>query len=472
MPKILDPDLLNQGTEIEFITGSKLIKIIPTGSVTASAGVSMQALYSFIKEEWKNDSNLIKFPFPMIAVTSEQFEFINGWDLSGSVYIPTSSKAMIRDAGWAKKDSNGNSLEEYMNITSLGTFNDSLVDQAYYIQSSSAGYPPTSSIYVGELNEPVLIYQSSSAGGIKDSRADYVVYLREQGKTYGLYDLPVQQNIAALTYRKYALPLSNNSDIKITNADYIITGSTPYTGMSINYYTASLNRTIGGTAYPFKVIIDGNNGTAEQIYEYVQYRLRQSIDIDANSDLSTVLGKTAEDLLLFVGDTLKTLAVNVGGSQGGTYIDNFQTTDTNRIQFTDDNAVVRTFPFIAAGNLLFNDNLQNDTNAKYFTFFTNDDTGDNTGRDFGTQGALLINNTFPSPITGSVNTSSSLSFDYDYDGNIQRGVNSSGSDVPFTAVALGLGTAQYVATTGTITRSTSNVISFVAALERNYSNPT
>lgn len=470
MPKILDPDLLNQGTEINFVTGSKLIEIRPVGNVTASAGVSMQALYSFIKEEWKNDANLIKFPFPMIAVTSEQFEFINGWDLSGSVYQPSSSKAMIRDAGWAKKNSLGNSVEEYANITSLGSFNNSLTDQAYYLQSSSAGYPPTSSIYVGELNEPVLIYQSGS-GIVKDSRNFYTVYLREQGKTYGIYDLPTQQNISALTYRKYALPLSNNSDIKITHADYIITGSTPYTGMSISYSTSSLSRTIGGVPYNFKVIIDGNNGTAEQIYEFVQYQLRQPTDIDNNTELSTVLGETAADLLLFVGDTLKTLAVQVNGVQGGTYIDNFQTVDTNRLQFTDDSGTVRTFPFVAAGNLLFNDNLQNDLGAKYFTFFTNDDAGDNTGRDFGTQNAILINNTTPAPITGSVNTSASLSFDYDYDNNIQRGVNSSGSDVPFTAVALGLGTAQYVATTGTITRSTSNTISFVAALERNYSNP-
>jgi hypothetical protein len=472
MPKILDPDLLNQGTEVEFITGSKLIKINPTGNVTASFGVSLQALYSFVKEEWKNDSNLIKFPFPMIAITSEQFEFINGWDLSGSVYDPSSSKAMIRDAGWALKNTAGNSLEEYMNITSLGAFNDSTLDQAYYLQSGSPGYAPTSSIYVGELNEPTLIY-SSGASGITDFRGFYTVYLREQGKTYGIYDLINEQNITSLTYRKYALPLANASDVKITVSDNIITGSAPYTGMSINYYTSSQNRTIGAATYPFKVIINGNSGTAEQIYQFVQYQLRQSTDIDSNTNLSIVRGDTAEDLLRFVGDTLLTLGpITINGvADGGVYIDNFQVADTNRLQFTDDSGSVRTFPYVAAGTLQFNDNLQNDSVARYFTFFTNDDAGDNTGRDFGTQEALIIEDNSDFPITGSVNGSSSIAFTYDYDFNIQRGSSSSGSDAPYTAVALGLGTAQYVVTTGTITRSTSNIISFVAALERNYSNP-
>jgi hypothetical protein len=37
-----------------------------------------------------------------------------------------------------------------------------------------------------------------------------------------------------------------------------------------------------------------------------------------------------------------------------------------------------------------------------------------------------------------------------------------GTNAPFTAVALGLSGAQYVVTTGSITRSTANVINFVA----------
>jgi hypothetical protein len=67
----------------------------------------------------------------------------------------------------------------------------------------------------------------------------------------------------------------------------------------------------------------------------------------------------------------------------------------------------------------------------------------------------------------TVSAQPSIGFDYDYDGNIQRGGSSAGTNAPFTAVALGLSGAQYVVTTGSITRSTANVINFVA-LERNY----
>jgi hypothetical protein len=62
------------------------------------------------------------------------------------------------------------------------------------------------------------------------------------------------------------------------------------------------------------------------------------------------------------------------------------------------------------------------------------------------------------PIFGTVSAQPSIGFDYDYDGNIQRGGSSAGTNAPFTAVALGLSGAQYVVTTGSITRSTANVI--------------
>lgn len=478
MAKIVDPDDLNQGTEVEFITGSKLIKLNPAGNLEPYDGVTMQALYSFTKEEWLNDDNLIKFPFPFISITAEQFELINGWDLSGSYLSltdPSASKNMIRDAGWALKDGGGNSREEYMNITSLGAFDDSTVDQAYYLQSGSLGYAPTSSVYTGEVNIPVRIYASGSVYGASSTinfRDFFNIYLREQGKIFGSYDLNTEQNITTLTYRKYALPLVNSSDLKITANDALIATGSPYTSMAINYYTESQQRDIGGTDYPYKIIIDGASATAEQIYEFVQYQLRQTSSIDSNDNYTIIRGDTAGDLLTFVGDTLRTSLVTIAGVPHGVYIDNFSAADTNRLEFTDDSGSLRTFPFVAAGTILFNDNLQNDSSARYFLFFTNDDAGDNTGRDFGTGDAILINdNSGPTPITGSVATSASVAFDYDYDGNIQRGSDSSGSDAPFTAVALGLSTAQYVVTTGNITRSTTNSVNFVAALERNYSNP-
>ena len=99
-----------------------------------------------------------------------------------------------------------------------------------------------------------------------------------------------------------------------------------------------------------------------EIYEAVQYRLRQNVDIDANA-AGTVTGKTASALLRFVGDTLVTSA--------GVYIDSFNAQDTNAITMTDALGTANNFPYVASLTVNFGTNLQNDQYAKYWVFFTN-----------------------------------------------------------------------------------------------------
>ena len=166
-------------------------------------------------------------------------------------------------------------------------------------------------------------------------------------------------------------------------------------------------------------------------------------------------------MLTFVGDALKTNYT----TDGGVFIDNFLPVDTNRLSFTDNTNQVRTYPYVAAGFLNFNDNLKNDPDAYYWVFFTNAN-----GNTFDSPNAIIINNNAGSPITGLIGGNSSIAFDFDYQGNNQGG-RTPNTDANFTAVAIGLNTGQYVLSTGTITRSTSNSINFVAALERNFSNP-
>ena len=82
MALITDPDLLtdsaaDDGSEEVFInTTTKKIKLVVVGNLSTD-GVTLKALYSFLKEEWKNDpntKNLAAFPFPMIPITDEAFE--------------------------------------------------------------------------------------------------------------------------------------------------------------------------------------------------------------------------------------------------------------------------------------------------------------------------------------------------------------------------------------------------------------
>jgi len=112
----------------------------------------------------------------------------------------------------------------------------------------------------------------------------------------------------------------------------------------------------------------------------------------------------------------------------------------------------------------FNSNLQNDSDAIYRVFFT-----DANGNDFGDSDAIIVDDNAGVDVAGTVAAQSSIQFDFDYDGNVQGG-RTAGTDAPITVVAIGLNTGQYVRATGTITRSTSNAVSLVAPVERNYEN--
>jgi len=75
MAKIVDPDDLNQGVEITITPGlSGTIKLNPGSGNLSMDGVTLQCIYSFLKEEWETDSNLINYPFPIKSITDEQFE--------------------------------------------------------------------------------------------------------------------------------------------------------------------------------------------------------------------------------------------------------------------------------------------------------------------------------------------------------------------------------------------------------------
>ena len=455
MAKIIDPDLLTQGTEVTINTTTKIISLSATGNMTTE-GVSMQALYSFLKEEWKNDSSLIPFPFPMVCIDAEAGKYelgtdgisYNGWAIDTATGA-TSGYKLVRDAGWMSYNSTGGAAKAYAGIVTLGSVG--ISDQLYYEQEQ---YAPATALtnftYTGPVNEPIEIDPA-----LVD--VDYLeVFARIQGKTYSSAKLADAGEVATGP-KKISLPVSNASDAKITHTDAAIAADSPYTSITITYYTANQSRTIGGIAYNFNVIIDGANATAEQIYEKIQYQLRQTSDIDAGA--GTKVGKSADLLLRFVGDTLYTT--------DGVYIDNFNANDTNRLVFTDVTGTPRTYPYVAAGTIVFNNNLQTDTSAKYWMFFK---SLPGAGNDFGESGAIIVKDASDVDITGTVGGSASISWSFAYDSNTQGG-RSSGTDAQVVIVALGLEKAQYVSTEHLIEKKVGQNISLVSALERNYKNP-
>ena len=437
MALITDPDDLNQGTEIAINTTTKEITLTTTGNLS-NDGVTGQAFYSFLKEEWKDDATLIPYPFPMVSITPEQFEFVEDW-----VPANDTTRNLLRSCGWREITAADVVEREYMGIVSLGNID--ATDTAYYAFSSDTA--KTDFDFAGVVNQGIQTFGDSSNGNF-DKRSDTLtVYIRSQGKTYASAT-STGIGLTALNYIANRFPLAEAVDSKISASDSDIQSNTPYTGMSITY--GAVTRTIGGVSYNFDIVVDGNNGTTQQIYEFVQYSLRQATDIDDGA--GTQVGQLANSLTGFEGDTLKTTL--------GVYIDNFQTSDRNNLVFKDTSGVDRTFPFVATGTILFNTNLASDASAIYRMFFTSG---------FGTGSAILVDDESGTDISGSIGGSTSVAFDFDYDGNTQGG-RTAGTDANVTVVAIGLDTAQYVAAEGTITRATGQNISLVAPLERNYSN--
>jgi hypothetical protein len=265
----------------------------------------------------------------------------------------------------------------------------------------------------------------------------------------------------------------------------------------------------------------------------IQRRLRQTTDIDDGAGVVT--GKTADLLLTFVGDTLVTsIGVFIDNldpadlnsvdffETGGTVVrypfvaagsltfnDNLLNDDSAiyRVFFTNDNAGDDSgadFGTASAILVYSNDTVEDDTNI---SFSAGVNTISGSSGNFGditswrmiyvsgsasndgyytvtaaTSSLISVREDLVEEeegsvvdifeiIAGDVTGQSSISFTYDYDFNTQRGQPSSGTSVPVTVIGIGLDTAQYVSSTGTISRSNANVLALVAALERNYNNP-
>jgi hypothetical protein len=140
-----------------------------------------------------------------------------------------------------------------------------------------------------------------------------------------------------------------------------------------------------------------------EIYEKIQYQLRQATDIDETD--GTVIGKVAGPLATFVGPAITfglDQSVNPNGGGTGVIVEGFDANDTNDMTFIDNGGVARNFPFVAAGNLNFNANLVTDTAPEYWLYYeytrrvTNSDidtvtpSGDTYDLE-GTLGTYLVN---------------------------------------------------------------------------------
>jgi hypothetical protein len=418
MPTIVDPDDLrlssasagnNPNGEVFIDTTNLTIQLNSitefsnSSNFTAAEGVTLQALYSFLKEQWKNNDvdDFYRYRFPMEAITAEQFEFINGWTPKDDT-----TRSYIRTAGWAEKNTAGVEQRAYMGVITLGNIE---ADQtAYYGWYSSASSEfvvgPTDFTFNGPVNEAVQIYENSlSAAANFDYRTNYnlFTFIRPTpkgnsssagGVTGYTYDISSTDAIGtrdAVANQVYRFPLATAVDTKITLNDSEASASATSVGYRLRFDQASLSSTqlpvqLDGGTFNFTHLIDSTNGdvqglTPQQVYDITQYKLRLNADIDDEAGASRN-GKLTEELVRFVGDQLQTKAISdiplsTSTDNEGVLIDNFGTGVTANLAFTDDTNTLRLFPAISSGDLIFSPTLKDDPSTRYWMFYTSASSG-------------------------------------------------------------------------------------------------
>ena len=455
MAKIVSKTGLVVGTNLIIDEPAKTIQFLAAGGLVFKDGVTWQALYSKLVDLWATSTYQdSEFPAYAIDALSGQFQIgTDGATFSGWTFADDTTRNALRDGGWSEFNDAGVETAQYCGFVGLGSITPLTTVQPYYHLGTT--YAPINFPFTDQFNIGVKVKDNAAL----DKRTYAKAFVREYGKKFKSSILADTGSTATGAFKQNFL-VSNEDDLKLTTllgsvaatADAAMTGA-PYNGITVAYNTATVSRTIAGVARDFKIIIEGNGGTLEQIYAKVQYLLRQGTDINTGGTAGTKTGKIQDELLKFVGDTLVT-------SQS-VYIDDVLSADSNRVEFYDDTNTLRVNNFTAAGTLEFN-NVLIGVGSSYRLLYT---SPPGAGNDYGEAGAITVVNSVGTPITGTI-SSGSITFDFAYDSDTAGGT--AGTDKAVTLIGIRPGSGKFAAATGTLNRSKTIKLSLVAENDRVY----
>jgi hypothetical protein len=149
-----------------------------TGGASAAVadGVDMQALYSFLKEEWitlgaglGNAVDLNRFNFPMRATSSAAGQYVMGgingdassdWAMAADNGVESTDtegtpRELVRSGGWQEVNASDRVVREYPNYTTLGSLDTDA--QVYFQQGDETGDPVDFKL-TGPVNQSYLSF--------------------------------------------------------------------------------------------------------------------------------------------------------------------------------------------------------------------------------------------------------------------------------------------------------------------------
>lgn len=328
---ITDPDGLRSGTPTivsGVYTSDEIVVDGPSKEfyfkgTTASnfgndgTGVTGQALYSFFKDLWVDsgvggqEADMAQYDFPMLSITNEQFEFIDGWFPNDTQIVThadgvdtSTTRKMIRTAGWAEVAADGTSVgRRYAGIVSLGTMVDD-TDQPYFAQDSAYTATTVDTKYTGPVNEAVQIFGNTAVDATSPLNSDvsgyYKIFVRERGKIYADSDLPSIGVTGGMTYIVYRFPLSNATDLNI------------YSTLDTEIFNVSFQSGTGtGNTSPWSV------------YDFDKIDITYLLNPDSGIGRVNIMGAYSNTTTYAVGDVVfdtgNSMADSTGENGSGTY---------------------------------------------------------------------------------------------------------------------------------------------------------
>lgn len=308
-------------------------------------GISMQALYSWLKEEWHTLSipsapDLIRFIFPLESITREQFE-IGGPTHSNWDFADDDTRNLMRTGGWAQIDSGGITQARYSGIITLGSLDANA--QVYYLQGSEEGRVPTPFVLPGAVNQAILTFSNTTSDD--DFRTFLKLFVRKKGKSYSQSEI-ADIGVTSLETIVNRFPLTHVNDPAInldasTVTDGELSGdgtaaTTVYQTMATVDATAvdgvvadadtedgvfeltSATSTFVTDGLLTKDTIELTSGSDQGVYEIVSINSETSITLKQEP----VLAATGTEFTAIVGGsgvafTSRTRAISVGTTSAG-----------------------------------------------------------------------------------------------------------------------------------------------------------
>ena len=265
----LDPDNLQDSAaddaseEMYINTSAKTLKIVAVGGISSAGqqsenGVSGKCVYSFLKEQWRNDpntKNLAAFPFPMVPITDEFFELVEGWS-----WANTTTEGLLRNCGWLVRNTSGNVIEHWAGLKTTGATESD--DQLYYQLFGTSGDGAAVDFNLpGAVNQGVQVIDDPNGdGNYVDgfSRADNIkVKNREYNQNYSISSTLANGEATLLAPKVFGLDASTSADLNITDDDATVAANSPYTEIVARYFDQAYTKDVdSATDRNFGIVID------------------------------------------------------------------------------------------------------------------------------------------------------------------------------------------------------------------------